>query len=176
MTNQRSLVARMVATFLALLGIMNAGYLSITRIYPSALVCPTGGGCETLRLSQWSIFPPGSEAAIPVAFLGVAGYTLLFILGLISLQTDRLGPLPLFPVFLTLSSFGALFSIYLASLQLFVIKIPGTNDPAICFWCMLSALTQWSIWAALIVDWRMRRRGAMQTARAPVGGAAQRIR
>jgi uncharacterized membrane protein len=146
----RSLYPRMVATLVALLGLFDALYLALSRFFPATpLVCPTGGGCAMVQESPWSTFPPGD--GVPVAFIGVAGYAVLFVLGMVALQTDRLGRVALPPLLLGISSAGVLFSIYLVALQFFIIQ-------AICFWCTLSALLQLLIWLAAFFDWRAWRR------------------
>lgn len=169
---ERTLYPRMAVALLALLGIINAGYLTLSRIYPSALVCLTGGGCEAAAQSPYSLFPPGS--GIPVAHIGIAGYLVLLVLALIALQTDRLGPLPVPATLFALSTFGVLFSIYLTSMQVFVIKTP-TGEPGLCSWCLLSGLTQVCIWVALLLDWRARR-ASMERAQPAMAGVAPGVR
>lgn len=143
---ERSLYPRMAAALLALLGIIDSAYLSISRLLPSsALVCVAGDGCQTVQQSIWSLLPPGS--GIPVAYIGLGGYTLLFGVSMAALQTDRIGRLALPELLVLLASGGLLFSIYLTIVQIAVIG-------SLCFWCVLSALTQLGIWIATIIDWR----------------------
>lgn len=155
---ERTPYPRMAAALIGLLGLIDAVYLSISHMYPGSLVCPTGGGCETVQSSIYSIFPPGSEQHIAVAYLGVAGYSSIVILALISLYSDRIGRLSVPALLLTFSSLGVIFAIYLMSVQLFILKTPD-GAAAICFWCVLSALAQLLIWIALLLDWRARKGG-----------------
>jgi len=142
----RSLYPRMVAAVLALLGLFDALYLTLNHYLPSvSLVCPVGGGCETVQTSSWSTLPPGG--GIPVALVGVAGYALLLLIALIALQRDQVGRLALPTLLLLIASGGIGMSVYLVVLQLVVIR-------AICFWCMISALLESGIWIAAWLDWR----------------------
>lgn len=141
----RSPYPRMVVTFFALLGLFDSIYLSLSRVQSVTMACPIGGGCDIVQASAWSTFPPGT--GVPVAFMGVAGYLALFVLGMLSLQRDRVGTLALPLLLLLLSSGGFAFSIYLFSVQLFLIG-------SLCFWCTLSAIFEAIIWTAALVDWR----------------------
>jgi uncharacterized membrane protein len=134
---------RMAAALLALLGLFDAAYLAIERaLGNSGVFCPTGGGCTLVQESAYSaIF------GVPVAYIGVAGYATLLAVALLSLSVDTLAGVRVSALLLALASLGLLFSLYLSYLQLFVIK-------AICFWCVISALIELSIWAAALLDWR----------------------
>jgi uncharacterized membrane protein len=142
----RTIYARMAIALLALLGLLDSAYLALERFSPQvALVCPLGGGCETVQASRWSTLPPGG--GIPVALLGVCGYVLLMGLALAGLHRERLGPLPLAPTLLLLTTIGVLMSAYFVALQAFVI---GT----FCSWCLASAGVGILCWCAAFVDWR----------------------
>jgi uncharacterized membrane protein len=142
----RSLYPRMAAALLALLGLFDSAHLTLSRYQESAdLICPVGGGCETVQMSRWSTFPSGD--GIPVALIGLLGYTALLMLALVALQRDWLGRLPIPSLLLMLASGGMLFSFYLTVLQFFVIQ-------AICFWCIASAVLELGIFVAVVADWR----------------------
>lgn len=144
--SQRTLAPRMLVTLLALLGLLDAAYLTVTRYVGSiALACPVGGGCEAVQTSRWSTIPPG--AGVSIAVIGIIGYTLLLLLGLTMLQRDYIGAVALPTLLVFLAGGGVLFAIYLTALQLFVIH-------AICFWCVVSALIELSIFVAALIDWR----------------------
>lgn len=146
MHRERSLYPRMILTLLALLGFLDSLYLSLSRIRPdNPMACPVGGGCEVVQASAWSTLPPGQ--GVPVAFLGVAGYLVFFGLGLLALQRDTIGTFQLPRLILLIASLGILFSIYLVTIQLVLIK-------AVCFWCMMSAFFELGIWLAALFDWR----------------------
>lgn len=147
MQAQRSLVPRMLITLLALIGFLDSLYLSLSRLKPdNPLACPVGGGCETVQSSVWSTLPPGD--GVPVAFIGVVGYLVIVVLGMLALQTDMVGTFAVPTVLLVVTSFGLLFSLYLVVLQIVIVK-------ALCFWCMMSAMIELSLWVMALVDWRM---------------------
>ncbi|HEX4747655.1 MAG TPA: vitamin K epoxide reductase family protein [Gaiellaceae bacterium] len=110
---------RSAAAIVALAGIGVAGYLTWVHFDDAALVCVAGGGCETVQQSEYA-----EVAGVPVALLGLGFWVL--ILGLIAWDSPpaRLGAA-------ALALFGLLFSVYLVTLQLFVID-------AICVWCMVN--------------------------------------
>ncbi|MFP4439827.1 MAG: vitamin K epoxide reductase family protein [Chloroflexaceae bacterium] len=166
---ERSLYPRMAVTLFALLGIIDAAYLTLTRFFPSVgLTCPlAGGGCETVQMSPWSTFPPGGGA--PIAVLGIIGYLVLFGLGLAALQTERVGRVDLPVALLVAASGGIATAIYLVSIQLFVIT-------AVCSWCVISALLMVGIWIAAFIDWRSWRGGLTGPGRLAGTGVAQRAR
>ena len=104
---------------MALAGLAVAGYLTWAHYADASVVCPVGGGCETVQESSYA-----EIAGIPVALLGVLGYAV--ILGLIAWDAPvaRLAAA-------TLAFTGLLFSAYLMVLQLFVID-------AVCTWCAVN--------------------------------------
>ena len=110
---------RIAAGVVALAGIAVAAYLTWVHFDDAALVCVAGGGCETVQQSRYA-----EIASVPVAALGLVAYSL--VLGLIVWNTPsaRLGAA-------SLALIGLVFSMYLLSLQLFVID-------AICVWCIVN--------------------------------------
>jgi uncharacterized membrane protein len=133
----------MAAALLALLGLLDAAYLATERLTGGPLVCPIGGGCETVQSSPYALF-----LGLPVAFIGVAGYAVLLILALLSLHNDYLAGLRPAVLLLAVASVALIFGAYLMYLQIAVIG-------AICFWCAVSALIDLGIWAAAVLNWRL---------------------
>jgi uncharacterized membrane protein len=144
---ERSLYPRMVAAVLALLGLLDAGYLSLERLLgaSASLVCPIGGGCVTVQSSAYATL-----LGVPVAFIGVAGYATLLVLALLSLSNDQIAGVRISTLLLALASVGLLFSLYLIYLQIGVIG-------ALCFWCVVSALLELGIWGMALLDRRLLR-------------------
>lgn len=144
---ERSLYPRMVAAVLALLGLLDAGYLSLERLLGAtgSLVCPIGGGCVTVQSSVYATL-----LGVPVAFIGVAGYATLLVLALLSLSSDRIAGVRVSTLLLALASVGVLFALYLSYLQVGVIG-------ALCFWCVVSALLELGIWGMALLDRRLMR-------------------
>ena len=112
---------RLAAAIVALAGTAVAGYLTWAHYADTAVVCVAGGGCETVKESEYA-----EIAGIPVAVLGLVAYTV--ILALIAWDTPmaRLSAA-------TIALVGLLFSAYLVVLQLFVID-------AVCVWCLANDL------------------------------------
>jgi uncharacterized membrane protein len=135
----------MAVALLSLLGLLDAAYLALERVTGGPLVCPLGGGCETVQSSSYALL-----FGVPVAFVGVAGYALLLVVAMLSLHHDSVGGVPLSTLLLALASVALLAGAYFVYLQVAVIG-------AICFWCMVAALLDLLIWAAALANWRLSR-------------------
>ncbi|MFT5359939.1 MAG: putative membrane protein [Candidatus Paceibacteria bacterium] len=123
----------LLATMVSLGGLFIAYYIYSTKKKNETLVCPLDGSCDTVIKSTYSKF-----LGLPVDLLGIIyygvtmlGYLLLFV-----------GLIPYTPVISILSILiavsGALFSIYLVSIQGFVLK-------EWCTWCLISAFVSFLI-------------------------------
>jgi uncharacterized membrane protein len=141
MHTEPSAYPRMAAALLSLLGLLDAAYLALERVTGGPLACPIGGGCETVQSSSYALL-----FGVPVAFIGVAGYALLFVVAMLSLHADSLSA-PLDALLLALASVALLAGLYFMYLQIAVIG-------AICFWCVIAALLDLLIWVAALVNWR----------------------
>ncbi len=108
---------RIAAAVVAGAGVVVAGYLTWVHFDDTALMCVSGGGCETVQDSEYAVI-----AGVPVAALGLGAYALVLCLIGWDTPTARLGAA-------TVALVGLLFSMYLLALQLFVID-------AVCVWCM----------------------------------------
>jgi uncharacterized membrane protein len=108
---------RLGAAVVALAGILVAGYLTRAHYGDGSLVCPVGGGCETVQESAYA-----ELAGIPVALLGLVAYAVLLALILWDAPLARLAAA-------ALALTGLLFSGYLLAVQAFVIE-------AFCVWCL----------------------------------------
>jgi len=113
---------------LPLIGLFDSLYLLWVYTSPSRPMVCLGSGCDTVRASSYAhLF------GLPMPVFGVAAYTalalLIFAAPLVSAQQER----AIRYVVTGISGFGFLFSIYLFSLQAFVIH-------AFCAWCDVSAL------------------------------------
>jgi uncharacterized membrane protein len=108
---------RIAAVLIALAGLGVAAYLTWAHYADSGVVCPVGGGCETVQESRYA-----EIAGIPVALLGLVAYTAILSLVVWDAPIARLAAA-------SISLVGLLFSMYLLVVQLFVID-------AICIWCL----------------------------------------
>jgi uncharacterized membrane protein len=112
----------MIATFVAVLGIGVATYITIADSGGGAPTCLAGGGgCETVAGSSYS-----HVLGVNVAVFGIVGYVLLLAAALLRGDLARMAGFAI-----ALGGFG--FSVYLTYLELFKIE-------AICQWCVGSAV------------------------------------
>jgi uncharacterized membrane protein len=133
---------RQAIVLLALVGLLVATYLWLYKIgVIGELQCGTGG-CEAVQTSRYA-----ELLGIPVAFYGVAGYAVLLVLGLAALRPARAGDRRLAVLVAALATAGFAFTLYLTSLELFVLH-------AICRWCVASAAIMTVIWVLAIAGLR----------------------
>jgi uncharacterized membrane protein len=113
-----SLISGLVAVYLHLWKIGRVG----------ALACGAGGDCELVQHSSWSYF-----LGVDVALIGAAGYALLLLVSVVSLQprfVDRRGPAL---VMAGMIGAAALFTVRLKYGEFVVLR-------SFCPWCAVSAL------------------------------------
>ena len=129
----------LLATALAVVGLLIAGYLAWTRLTGGLPVCGPLHGCETVALSSYS-----EIAGIPVAILGV-GFSLVLVVLAVAWwrREDRRALLGLYG----LGLLGLLFVAYLTYLELFVIG-------AVCVWCASYAVTIVAGWVIAALSLR----------------------
>ena len=122
------MTARMGAALMSLVGVFLSAYLYLYKIGRiGTLACGTGG-CETVQLSPYSRF-----LGIEVALIGVVGYAVLFVVGLLALRPGLAAARWPVALLAGLAAGGTLSTLYLTYLELFVIH-------AICRWCVGSAV------------------------------------
>jgi uncharacterized membrane protein len=126
-TDRRLRIGQMVV---ALAGVALAAYLTYVHYQPAALICTTGGGCETVQQSKYAVL-----AGIPVAVLGLAAWTMALVLAVWDSELAR-------TLLLAIALIALAFAVYLVVLQLFVID-------AVCTWCMINDLAITPIFVAL---------------------------
>ncbi len=127
----------------ALVGFLDATYLSIKHYTGGTLPCSILDGCDTVTTSAYASFGP-----VPVALLGALFYLSVIVLAILRLQNqDSAKPLNLI---FWLSSLAFLASLWFVYLQFFVIK-------ALCLYCLISATTSTLIFL-LALWWRRRAR------------------
>jgi uncharacterized membrane protein len=140
---------RSLSAILALVGAGIAAYLLHVRSSGGTLLCATGG-CETVQGSRYA-----EVAGLPVAALGLAGFTALFALALLPGEPARLAN--------AVVALGALgFGAYLLVLQVAVIG-------AICQWCVATDLVTTALAALAVLRLRPegRPRGTLRGAHPP---------
>jgi uncharacterized membrane protein/glutaredoxin len=127
-----------IIAFLALMGLAVSGYMLYIEMAEVIAICGPVSDCNSVQQSEYShLF------GIPIALFGVIAYlTILLVWSIVHYSAEKIayiGRLVLF--LLTLS--GTLFSIYLTSLEPFVIG-------ASCIWCLASAIIMTTLF------WRIR--------------------
>ena len=127
---------------LPLLGLFDSLYLLWVYTSPSRPIVCLGSGCDAVRASSYAhLF------GLPLPAFGVASYALLGLLIFAGvLVSPRLGRAIQYAV-AGISCAGFLFSIYLTSLEAFVIH-------AWCAWCVVSALVVTGIFVLSLLELR----------------------
>jgi uncharacterized membrane protein len=111
----------------SIIGLLDAGYLSYSKITETKLYCTPGlGDCATVNASQWS-----SVFGIPVAYLGLATYVAILFLLIFGKKIKIIAPYKEFLLFF-ITLVGLLFSAYLTYIEAAVLH-------TYCQWCVLSA-------------------------------------
>ena len=129
-------VLRAGVAVVALAGAAVAGYLTYVHYQPDALICTSGGGCETVQESSYA-----ELVGIPVALLGLVAF--LAVLVLVAWDSELARTLAA-----AIALTGVGFAVYLVALQAFVID-------AWCVWCLVNDLVVVPLLAVLTV-WRAR--------------------
>lgn len=119
--SSRDGVLRVALLVVSAAGIGVAAYLTYVHYEPRALICTTGGGCETVQGSKYAVL-----AGIPVAVLGLTAWVGVFGLTVWNSELAR-------TLTAAIAVVVAAFAGYLVVLQLWVID-------ATCVWCMANDL------------------------------------
>ncbi len=121
-----------VVSGLSLAGLGLATYLTVVYLAGHGLACGPGGGCASVTTSRYAVF-----LGIPVAMMGVGGYSLL-LLGSLAVLGLEDPPDVLRYGLLGLAGIGVLFSAYLTATQAFLLH-------SFCIYCLTSASIMVSI-------------------------------
>ena len=128
------MIRRQTIVLLALVGLLVATYLWLYKIgVLGELKCGTGS-CEYVQTS-----PYAEVFGVPVAFIGVVGYVVLFLVGLAGVQPRFQADRRVTVLLAVLATIGFAFTLYLTAIELFVLH-------AICRWCVGSAVIMTAIW------------------------------
>ncbi len=125
-------VFRWVVVALSLVGLALATYLSVAHITGTGPACGVDGGCGEVTGSEYSVL-----LGVPVAFIGVAGYSALLLGNLAYIGLDS-PPNALTYGLLGMALIGEGFSSYFTFTQAFLID-------AYCIYCLASAAITTSI-------------------------------
>lgn len=126
----------LLAAIVALIGLGDAIYLTVHHLSGQGVQCTIVHGCEQVLNSDYAKF-----AGIPLAFIGVAAYFLVFSLAtLAAFGNKRAWDFLSFMVALM-----AVFTIWLLYLQGFVIE-------AFCQFCLLSAAVTFALLTIVVLS------------------------
>ena len=119
----------------ALIGFVDASYLSVEKLRGTTPPCVITQGCDTVTTSKYSYFGP-----IPVAVAGAAFYLTLLVLFFTTLDSknDKWAGLAF-----KLTPFGFLFSLYFLFIQAFVLQ-------AYCVYCLGSIATSTTLFGLAV--------------------------
>lgn len=126
----------LLAAVVAIVGIIDAVYLTIHHLTGEIVPCEATGGCETVLTSSYA-----EIGGIPIAAFGAIAYFIAFSLAILAAFGNR----KLWFLFGIQVSLMATVSLYLVYLQIFVIK-------AICQYCMVSAAVCFTLFIIAIVS------------------------
>jgi len=113
---------------LGIAGMVDAGYLSWTKLVNTVIVCAPGfGDCNSVNNSSYA-----DLYGIPVAYLGLLSYLFISVLAFILIQ-KKSEILWINHLIFIITLVGVLFSGYLTYIELAVLE-------AICFYCVISAV------------------------------------
>jgi len=118
---------RWASIVVAVVGIIDALYLSYVKIAHQEVYCGGSGACDTVNNS-----PYAEISGIPIAYLGLGAYIIILILLLLENRGDfwaNYSPMIVFGMTLA----GMLYSIYLTYIELAVLH-------AVCPYCVVSAI------------------------------------
>jgi uncharacterized membrane protein/thiol-disulfide isomerase/thioredoxin len=115
--------------FLCMAGLIVSGYLAYVENNGLQAVCGPVGDCNTVQQSEYArLF-----GFLPIGILGLFGFVMILLASIFQQKTNDIFSAFAGMILLFLTSFGALFSIYLTFLEPFVIG-------ATCAWCLTSAI------------------------------------
>ena len=121
------------------IGFCDAAYLTIEHYRGVIPPCSVVDGCESVLTS-----PYAKIAGIPISMFGMAYYFSIIILAIVYLDSRSRAVMR---VCAGLSCVGFLTSIFLAYLQVFVIRY-------ICLYCMISAASSAVLFAGGLIAWK----------------------
>jgi len=124
------------ASITALVGLVDAGYLTSKHFAGTAVPCNLVSGCETVLNSQWA-----EVFGLPTALYGAIAYFAAFAMAFLVYS----GKIRLWAVFGLLSALMFLFSVFLIYLQAVVIG-------AFCQYCLVSAVTSTLLFLIYVIS------------------------
>jgi len=135
-------IVQFAASIIGLIGLADSIYLTVHHYNATAVPCGLTGGCEMVLTSAYAEF-----YGIPVSALGAAAYFAAFSLAILAAYGNETA----WKLFGALATVMALSSAWLIYVQAFYIN-------AWCQFCLLSALTSFTLFALFLISLAARRR------------------
>jgi len=129
-------VIQYAAVVVAIIGLIDAIYLTIHYYTAEPVPCPITGGCEMVLTS-----PYAEVAGIPLAAFGAAAYFVAFALALLTVYGNPM----------TWKLFGAL-SLLMAAFSGYLIYVQAEYIHAFCQFCLLSAGTSFTLFILFLIS------------------------
>ena len=124
-------------------GFLDAAYLTVQHYNKGILPCYIFSGCDKVLASSYA-----AVAGVPVSLFGALFYFLILAAAVFYIDTKHKAALTIL-VYLPIAGFAA--TLWLFFLQLFVIK-------AICFYCVVSAVSSTLLFGLGIYLWFLQKR------------------
>lgn len=128
----------LVSLLVAAIGLVDAFYLSWTKLTHKQVFCGTSTQCETVNNSPYSEF-----GGVPIALLGAGAYLLIIVLLLLENRGDfwrESSSLIIFGITLV----GTLYSAYLTYVEVAILR-------AICPYCVVSAVAMTALFGVSLI-------------------------
>ena len=144
--------SRVLIGAIAVLGMINTGYLTISRLTSSATACPSGG-CEQVLSS-----PYATVFGLPLALFGLLAYTsmAIFALGPLAINAETQKQLRsqlenwTWPLLFAGATAMLVFSGYLMNIMFSQFVVPY-GAKGICYYCLASAIFALSLFVLTLV-------------------------
>ena len=133
-----------IASFVALIGLSDAIYLTVHHYSATEVPCGLTGGCEMVLTSGYATI-----YGIPLGVFGAAAYFTAFALAFLSAYGNDVA----WKLFGVLATIMAIFSCWLIFVQAYYIH-------AFCQFCLLSALTSMTLFVLFLISVFASRRAA----------------
>jgi uncharacterized membrane protein len=135
---------KIIAVVLALIGLVDAAYLTVHHYTAEPVPCDLTNGCEQVLTSEYA-----EAFGLPLAGFGAAAYFVAFALALLAVYGNDLA----WKLYGAQAVIMAMFSVYLIYVQGYLIG-------AFCQFCLLSALTSVSLFVVFLLSLFASRRSA----------------
>ena len=132
----------LVAVFFALVGLIDASYLTYHHYTAEAVPCGLTGGCEMVLESAYATFHD-----IPIAIFGAAAYFVALALALIAASGRRWA-----------WWLYGLQALTMATFSVWLIYVQANYIHAFCQFCLLSAGTSFTLFLIFLISLAFRRR------------------